>query len=174
METIQMLGSLGEFVGAIAVVATLVYLAIQVRHSKEAMEANTRSVDESRNLALAQTYQARAAVAEEAFRAQANSAYLPSIILKYGEGGRDALTPEEQYRLSRMHAGLRTRLDNLYYQYQMGLLDEQYYEASVVNVIRINAPTWADIGLSGARRPPFRAEIEPILSESEAEAEEQS
>jgi hypothetical protein len=40
METIQMLGSLGEFVGAIAVVATLVYLAIQVRHSKEAMEAD--------------------------------------------------------------------------------------------------------------------------------------
>ncbi len=47
METIQMLGSLGEFVGAIAVVATLVYLAIQVRHSKEAMEANTKSLDES-------------------------------------------------------------------------------------------------------------------------------
>ncbi len=43
METIQMLGNLGEFVGAIAVVATLVYLAIQVRHSKEAMEANTKS-----------------------------------------------------------------------------------------------------------------------------------
>ena len=50
METIQMLGNLGEFVGAIAVVATLVYLAIQVRHSKEAMEANTRSMDESRSL----------------------------------------------------------------------------------------------------------------------------
>ena len=59
METIQMLGSLGEFVGAIAVVATLVYLAIQVRHSKEAMEANTKSLDEGRKLALAQTYQAR-------------------------------------------------------------------------------------------------------------------
>ncbi len=88
METIQMLGSLGEFVGAIAVVATLVYLAIQVRHSKEAMEANTRSMDESRSLALAQTYQARAAA-------------------------------------------------------------------------------WADIGLPGPARPPFRAEIERILAESE-------
>ncbi len=44
METIQMLGSLGEFVGAIAVVATLVYLAIQVRHSKEAMSENSTLV----------------------------------------------------------------------------------------------------------------------------------
>ena len=38
----QILGSYGEFIGAIAVVATLVYLAIQVRHSREATEVNNR------------------------------------------------------------------------------------------------------------------------------------
>jgi hypothetical protein len=38
----QLLGSYGEFVGAIAVVATLVYLAIQVRHGREATVANNR------------------------------------------------------------------------------------------------------------------------------------
>ena len=31
----QLLGNYGEFVGAIAVVATLVYLAVQVRHSRD-------------------------------------------------------------------------------------------------------------------------------------------
>ena len=41
MEAIQILGSLGEFVGAIAVVATLIYLTIQVRNSREAMEENS-------------------------------------------------------------------------------------------------------------------------------------
>ena len=40
---IMELGALGEFVGSIAVVVTLVFLAIQVRHSKNATEANTRS-----------------------------------------------------------------------------------------------------------------------------------
>jgi len=40
--TITELGALGEFVGAIAVVATLIYLAVQVRHSKEATEASNR------------------------------------------------------------------------------------------------------------------------------------
>ena len=35
----QLLGNYGEFVGAVAVVITLIYLAIQVRHSKEATEA---------------------------------------------------------------------------------------------------------------------------------------
>ena len=51
--TIIELGALGEFVGAIAVVATLIYLAVQIRQ-------NTRSMDASRRLALAQTYQMRA------------------------------------------------------------------------------------------------------------------
>ena len=48
----QLLGNYGEFVGAIAVVGTLFYLAVQVRHSKDATEANTRSLEQSRALAL--------------------------------------------------------------------------------------------------------------------------
>jgi hypothetical protein len=45
IETLsQVLGNFGEFVGAVAVVITIAYLAIQVRHSKEATEANTRTI----------------------------------------------------------------------------------------------------------------------------------
>ncbi|NNC54556.1 MAG: hypothetical protein HKO07_02410, partial [Pseudomonadales bacterium] len=47
------LGALGEFLGSIAVLATLVYLSVQLRQ-------NTRSMNESKKLALAQTYQMRA------------------------------------------------------------------------------------------------------------------
>ena len=50
--TIIELGALGEFLGSIAVLATLVYLAMQIRQ-------NTRTMDESKKLALAQTYQMR-------------------------------------------------------------------------------------------------------------------
>jgi hypothetical protein len=52
-ETIHLLGSLGEFIGAIAVVATLVYLAIQVRHGSVLLEANKVSMDENARLARA-------------------------------------------------------------------------------------------------------------------------
>ncbi len=169
METIQMLGSLGEFVGAIAVVATLVYLAIQVRHSKEAMEGNTKSMDESRKLAMAQEYQARATITEQSFQLLADSTYLPSVMLKYQEGGGDALTPEEQFRVSRFYMGLRVRFDNLYYQYQLGFLDEQYYKANA-NFIRNVAPVWADLEVTAAIRPAFQEEIERILSEAEAQS----
>ena len=54
IELSQVLGNFGEFFGAIAVVGTLIFLAIQVRQSKEATEANTRSMDEGRRLVLAQ------------------------------------------------------------------------------------------------------------------------
>lgn len=48
----QILANYGEFIGAIAVVVTLFYLATQVRHSKDATEANTRSLEQSRELAF--------------------------------------------------------------------------------------------------------------------------
>ena len=44
MSTAQLLGNFGEFVGAIAVVVTLAYLAVQVRQNREATEANTRQM----------------------------------------------------------------------------------------------------------------------------------
>ena len=49
----ELLGNYGEFLGAIAVVGTLVYLALQVRQSKEALDQNTRALDENRKLTAA-------------------------------------------------------------------------------------------------------------------------
>ncbi len=52
METIQMLGSLGEFLGSIAVLATLVYLTIQVRHARIESAATAMLQRTSHTLAL--------------------------------------------------------------------------------------------------------------------------
>ena len=57
LELTALLGNLGEFVGAIAVVATLIYLAVQVRSAKASLDANTAALEEDRRLALVQTYQ---------------------------------------------------------------------------------------------------------------------
>jgi hypothetical protein len=42
IELSEVLGNLGEFVGSFAVVSTLIYLTIQVRHSRDAMQENAR------------------------------------------------------------------------------------------------------------------------------------
>lgn len=49
-EWAQLLGNIGEFVGAIAVVATLAYLSVQIRQNSRVVEAATsNSVTRSRN-----------------------------------------------------------------------------------------------------------------------------
>lgn len=41
IELSEVLGNIGEFVGSVAVLVTLIYLAVQVRHSKQLLETNS-------------------------------------------------------------------------------------------------------------------------------------
>ena len=45
----QLLGNYGEFFGAIAVVLTLVYLAIQIRQTNKIQKTLTRTIDRFRD-----------------------------------------------------------------------------------------------------------------------------
>jgi len=54
MTSAQLLGNLGEFVGAVGVVATLIYLALQVRHSSSLVEMNNAALRQNTELAKAE------------------------------------------------------------------------------------------------------------------------
>lgn len=157
----QLLGNYGEFVGAIAVVATLFYLALQVKHSKDATEANTRSVDENLKIAMAQIYQARAAESAVHFRVLAESDNL-QLNSKFRESGIDSLSTEEVSRLAFQEVVNLERYDSIYYAHQLGLLDEEYYEDIFVRAIQGLAPKWKILGLP--MRASFVAEVDRILT----------
>ena len=168
------LGALGEFLGSIGVIATLIYLAIQIRQ-------NTHSLDEGRKLAAAQAYQARADMTQEAIIKAADSPYSAQIFLKLGTDsttgvalpeGLERLTAEEQWRLYRYSLANFIRNDNTHYQYQQGFIDREYYESVLQGLIRMHAPMWKELGLFRNARPSFREEVERIVSESETESEE--
>jgi hypothetical protein len=159
---IMELGALGEFVGSIAVVVTLIFLAIQVRHSKNATEANTQSVDESRKVAKVQTYHARAAEAAAHYRMLAEYDHIP-IMLKRTESGVDSLTDEERLRLFFLDMSTAQRMDSTYYAFQQGLLDAEHYESGFIPAIRNMAPQWRSVGLP-PMRDSFNAEVERILA----------
>jgi hypothetical protein len=158
----QLLGNYGEFVGAIAVVATLFYLALQVRHSKEATEANTRSVDESRKVAMAQSYHSRAAEAATHYRMLAEYEHIP-LMLKFDESGVDSLTEEERLRYGFLQMSVAQRLDSAFYAHQLGLLDEDHYETGFIPAIQSLAPRWKSIGLPPMRSS-FAREVDRILT----------
>ena len=158
----QLLGNYGEFVGAIAVVATLFYLAVQVRHSKDAVEANTRLLDANRSLALGQAYQTRAGHVQSIAMAQAESPHWPQMMLKVEAGGFDALTPEEQLRYMQYLRAQALVFDNMHYQHSLGLIDEEFYDSVFENTVRA-IPALKNPKIIGNLRPSFIAEVERLI-----------
>jgi hypothetical protein len=165
--TLMELGALGEFVGAIAVVITLVYLAVQIRQSNQAMRENRR-------LALAQTYQMRADALQEMLVRASESEHIAPIISKltglgYPENvaSLDQLTPIERGRFRLWQIAQQTHWDNLFFQYQQGYLDEEYFRDSFLVRVQRLAPIWAALGVGGSRRS-FEAELEQLLADQKA------
>jgi len=80
----QAVGAIGEAIGAIAVVATLLYLARQVRHARR--EQQIAAIRANRN------------ERREYYLAARDSPYLPALLIKLKTGGD--LSPEEKQRLT--------------------------------------------------------------------------
>ena len=154
-------GAIGEVVSALAVVATLIYLAKQIRQ-------HTHAMDEARKLALAQTYQTRSDALQAMLVSAADSEHIGPIIIKLTELGYparvevlDELSEAERGRFRMWQIAQQTHWDNMHYQYQQGYLDHEYYEdAFKERVVRL-APTWKALGLSSGRRS-FLVEIERL------------
>ena len=107
-EATQVLGNLGEFVGAIAVVATLVYLSIQVRNAGRS--ATLAAVESNRSERRAW------------FLALRDSPYMPSIFLKLREG--EPLDSDELMRLNWQHSADWGLVYSEWVQRELGLMGE--------------------------------------------------
>ncbi|MGI9288144.1 MAG: hypothetical protein ACR2P1_22355, partial [Pseudomonadales bacterium] len=123
--TIMELGALGELLGSIAVLATLVYLSVQIRQ-------NTRSMEESKKLALAQTYQMRSDALQMMLVHAADSQHIGPIITKLTGAGYpedvaalEQLSEDERGRFRQWQIAQQTHWDNMFFQYQQGFIDEE-------------------------------------------------
>lgn len=107
-----------EVIGAIAVVVSLVYLALQIRQ-------NTRAIRGS-------TLDAITAHMQEELRW---SSEMP-LVFKKALDDPDTLTFEESWQLSEWVTAAFTARQNEYHQYRQGLLDDDVWGASE-NIIRL-------------------------------------
>ena len=162
--TIVELGALGEFLGSIVVLFTLVYLTLQVRQGN-------RSLEESRKLALAQTYQMRSDALQMMLVQASDSDHIGPIITRLTTVGYpedikalDHLTDEERGRFRQWQIAQQTHWDNMFFQYQQGFIDEEYYRDSFRERVRRLAPTWEALNVAPARQS-FVTEIKDILAE---------
>lgn len=157
--TIQELGALGELIGGAAVVATLIYLAVQLRQ-------NTRSIENARLLALAQTYQMRSDALQAMLVTASDSEHIGPIIVKLTEHGYpedvsslDKLSREEWGRFRQWHIAQITHWDNMHFQYQQGFLDNEYYNDVLKPRVARLAPVWEALHVTAGRRS-FGEEID--------------
>ena len=132
-------------------------------------------LDQNSDLTRAQIHQARADEQVTRMEERANSEYLVFVLDKLNSAGGfrelSALSQLDPDEVARLRWFLRSRYldyDNLYYQYQNGYLDEEYYQSLVVNAISMYAPWWEELEIfNDNRRPSFDAEIRRISGGSE-------
>lgn len=164
LEWTAVLGNVGEFVGAIAVVVTLGYLAVQVRHSKDALDANTTSV-------RAQIAQARADNLTANYRALMDSPHLPAIMSKRRDFRDDqawvaSLSPEERWRM-RYYVFLQGNdIRNQFYQYQQGVLDESIWSTSTrAQIVRMLQLRHLFVPVAERHDPRYKEVLDDIARE---------
>ena len=129
--TLQALGNLGEFVGALGVVISLVYLAQQ-------MQQNTTSV---RAASFNSMVQNSIRLLEHAFRDSEFAEFLHRA-----ERNPETLTPAEKVRWDAYMTAVYRHFGNLVYQYRVGALDRQMwesYERALEDHLR-QTPSWGD------------------------------
>jgi hypothetical protein len=104
--TLEDLGNIGEFFGAVGVIVSLVYLAIQVRQ-------NTTSVQASTYQALVNSY--------SEFSGLVGGDAEVARIWREGLAG-SSLTPDDMFRFHMIMIGASRRWENAFYQHERSML----------------------------------------------------
>ena len=138
-----------RLVANISVVAGIIFLVVEIRQ-------NTESQDESRKLAAANAYQARANHVSTHLLANAHSPEMVEAIVSFeAAGGEDqpsdafaTLSPQDQHRIRSHYLSLLIIYDNNTYQFQNGYLSEVRYHSIDARAIQAYMPVWDALGFN--------------------------
>lgn len=146
----EAIGAIGEIVGAIAVVASLVYLATQIRQSTRVARSATR--------------QAIAETAQQLGQDLLDDTGMAEIFVKHVSG--EELSPVEELRLqARCYRDMR-HWENIHYQMSEGLMSEEQWHGFRKNLqvlfgVKAYREYWEHE--SELYSESFRKEIEAII-----------
>ena len=113
--TLEDLGNAGEFLGAIAVLVSLVYLALQIRHNTMTVRAGTS-----------------AAISESLARSTEVLGADPQAARVYvlGLAGDSSLSFEDNLRFNFLFRTYMRRVENAYYQKLRGFVDSDHWQTT--------------------------------------------
>ena len=148
--TLQDLGNLGEFIGSVAVVVTLIYLAIQIRQQTAATRIRMRQAISDAQFAN--------------INSRATDENLPIIIMKANRG--EQLSQDEKDRLYfHLDASLR-QFENFYSHYQSSVLSDKDWEAlaeGLKRTLRTDVSLGMWDGMKDSYNADFRDQVDNAL-----------
>jgi len=112
--TLDDLGSLGEFISGLAVVVTLVYLALQIRYNTRAVRSSMHQDMVESTLRIAESVSDKPDVGR--------------IVLKADED-YDSLTKEEQIRFEAYAERVFGNFESVFYSYRNSMIEEDLWES---------------------------------------------
>jgi hypothetical protein len=111
----EAIGALGEMVGAAAVVMTLLYLASQIRHAKEATQAAS--------------FQAASALDQEFLLVLGQDSTTARIWATYMFGDMESLSENERQQAFFLAGSMFRRLENVHQQRRLGTITDEAWES---------------------------------------------
>ena len=164
--TLEDLGNLGDFLGGIGVVITLLYLALQMRHNSEQLRQNTKAVQSAAYQTAAQSIR------------EYNSLWVPNRelveVMRAARDGLDAVEDVDRIRLSGLTQTMFRSFENVFEQYRAGTITaEQWlgWRTLLRGMLRRGRPHrefWAD-GMQELYVAAFQQEVNTLLAEIDAE-----
>ena len=154
------IGAIAELLGAVGVIASLVYLAGQIRQSREQMEQNTRAM-------RASAYQEFTGQLHSTMMSAGENPQREHAVMK-GWADFSGLSEEDAFRFTLWMTGVVHAFENAHYQYRMGMLDEDRWQKHYADVRSIfqfpGVAQWWRAGPPNVS-PEFVALVEEILAE---------
>ena len=152
--TIQDLGSIGELVAAIATIATLVYLAIQIRANTTALRSESRGRLHAGGMTHASVIGGSPQAAD---------------VFTRGLGDYHGLAPAEATQFQFLFSMLVSTADEAHHSYELGLSDRDWHQTNTTAVFRLlKTPGGREFWrLNGATfSPGFQKSVNEHLSQS--------
>jgi hypothetical protein len=112
--TLNELGSLGEFISGLAVVVTLIYLALQIRHNTRAVRSSMHQDMNESTLRIAESV--------------SDNENVGRIVLK-AEEDYDNLTREERIRFEAYAERVFGNFESVFYSYRNSMIEQDLWES---------------------------------------------
>ncbi len=138
----------------IGVIVGILILAVEIRLMRDSM--------------ISSAYQARAVAVQDWDFKLADSSAVSESILKF-TNDPESLTDLDYFRLEQINLATFNRLDDFFYQYELGLISEEIYQHAFRAEMTVQIPRLAALGtldlpyVQLAMRPSFKREIEKYL-----------